>query len=48
METMQEGMSRMTTAGQNLGEKLNERTEELKQAKSPEGRVEVRQAKRIT
>jgi Domain of unknown function (DUF4062) len=48
MTTIQEGMSRMTTALQNLGEKLNERTEELKQAKLSEGLVEVRQAKRIS
>jgi hypothetical protein len=47
-EAMNEGTSRITMALQNLGKKVGERTEEVNQAKSPTGSLDIRQAKRIS
>ena len=47
-ESMNEAMSRMTTALQDLGKRINERTHELNQARNATGEVDLRLAKRVS
>ncbi|MFL6276891.1 MAG: hypothetical protein ACJ74G_17025 [Blastocatellia bacterium] len=47
-ESMNGAMARMTNALQDLGKRTNERTEELNQARTPTGEVDLKQAKRVS